>query len=63
MATKSRIEKLEKKLKPNQRVWDAASLFNPSEGEIERAHREYPGATLFIIDIRPPSKEDGGIEE
>jgi hypothetical protein len=51
MTTKSRVEKLEKKLGLEQPIWDAPPLFSPSEEEIEQAHRKYPGATLIIIDI------------
>jgi hypothetical protein len=63
MTTNSRIEKLERKLKLNQRVWDAPPLFSPTEEEFEEAHRKYPGATLIIIDIGLPSEYSCEIEE
>jgi hypothetical protein len=63
MTIKPRIEKLERKLRLKQPIRHAPSLFNPSKEEIERAHREYPGAILYILDIEPPPKEACGIAE
>jgi hypothetical protein len=63
MTIKPCIEKLERKLRLKQPIRHAPPLFNPSKEEIERAHREYPGATLFIIDIGPPPEDACGTME
>jgi hypothetical protein len=56
MTGKARIEKLERKLKLNQPIRHIPPLINPTKAEIERAHRKYPDATIFIMDIGPPPR-------
>jgi hypothetical protein len=56
MTLKSRLEKLERKTRHNQPVRHAPPLINPTQTDIERAHRQYPGATLFIVEIGPPPR-------
>ena len=63
MTITPRIEKLERKLRLKQPIRPALPLFNPSKEEIERAHGEYPGAILYILDIEPSPKEACGIAE
>jgi hypothetical protein len=54
-----RLKQLERKAglnKPRQ-----ITLNNPSKKEIERVRREYPGATLLIVNIELPPEEASAV--